>query len=239
MMNWLKSIFRPVRRLIQARFNSASTSESSMRNFAGADYYSADAAMQRHIRLLIAVRARNEFANNSFAYGIINTLADDTIGTGPRLQLENDESLANISDKKAASLQHIERRFHQWADAVDLNGLLRCARIAKAVDGETFIRLLRNPGADREIQLEPRIFEAECVASETLAETPYATSEVVGTYTASCTTSTAIRPSTASGRCIQEAPRGLCPIPTSWRTADVSSTTATSSGPGSIAVFRR
>lgn len=172
MINWLKSIFRPVRRIIQARYNSASMSESSQKNFAGADYYSADAAMQRHIRLLIAVRARNEFANNSFAYGIINTLADDTVGTGPRLQLENDESLANISDAKAVSLQHIERRFHQWADEVGLNGLLRCARIAKAVDGETFIRLLRNPGTDREIQLEPRIFEAECVASETLAETP-------------------------------------------------------------------
>ena len=115
-MNWLKSIFRPVRRIIQARYNSASMSESSQKNFAGADYYSADAAMQRHIRLLIAVRARNEFANNSFAYGIISTLADDTVGTGPRLQLENDESLANISDAKAVSLQHIERRFVQLAD---------------------------------------------------------------------------------------------------------------------------
>lgn len=170
-MNWLKSIFRPVRRYIRAAFNSASTSESSQRNFAGSDFYSADAAMQRHIRLLISSRARNEFANNSFAYGIVSTLADDTIGTGPRLQLENDTPL---TDEKAASLQAIERRFHRWAGQVELNSILRCARIAKAVDGETFIRLLVNPGARREIRLEPRIYEAECVASETLAETPIA-----------------------------------------------------------------
>ncbi len=168
-MSWWKSIFRPVRRYIRAAFNSASMSESSQRNFAGSDYYSADAAMRRHIRLLISSRARNEFANNSFAYGIVSTLADDTVGTGPRLQLEND---APLSDDKAATLQSIERRFHNWADDIELNSLLRCARIAKAVDGETFIRLLVNPGARREIRLEPRIFEAECVASDTLADAP-------------------------------------------------------------------
>ena len=152
------------RQQVIARFNAASRSPESMRNFQGSDFLSADAAMSRSIRKLIASRARNEFVNNSYANGIVTTLADDTIGRGPRLQIEGDEEGEAYSRR--------EKRFHQWAKAVKLNELLRCARIAKALDGETFIRLQLNPNAPREVKLEPRIYEAEYVESSTLAETP-------------------------------------------------------------------
>jgi lambda family phage portal protein len=159
-------ITRPFRRaIVQARFNAASRSLDSMRNFAGSDFLSADAAMSREVRLRIASRARNEFANNSFAYGIIYTLADDTIGTGPRLQLEPNEDI-DIVETTDPALQRRERRFHEWARQVRLDQLLRCARIAKAVDGETFIWLRVNQGTDREVQLEPCLHELEYVGSQ-------------------------------------------------------------------------
>ena len=160
------AISRAVRQhLLLARFNAASRSADSMRNFSGTDFLSADAAMSRAVRKLISARSRNEFANNSFAYGIIFTLADDTIGTGPRLQLEpgEEEPLLSITDP---ALQRREQRFHSWARAVRLNSLLRCARIAKAVDGEIFLLLQNNPAANREVPLEPRLYEAEYVSSE-------------------------------------------------------------------------
>ncbi|NMA46086.1 MAG: phage portal protein [Lentisphaerae bacterium] len=156
-------------RRVYARYNAASTSADSARNFSGTDYLSADAAMTRHVRRLISARARNEFANNSFAYGIIWTLADDTIGTGPRLQLEPSEDMTTVMTTDPA-LQRRERRFHAWARAVKLNALLRCARIAKAVDGETFIWLQVNKGARRDVPLEPKLYEAEYVTSDLYAD---------------------------------------------------------------------
>jgi lambda family phage portal protein len=165
MLKKILSRFRSGGSRVLARYNAASRSGDSMRNFAGTDFLSADAAMSRSVRRLIAARARNEFANNSFAYGIIFTLADDTIGTGPRLQLEPSEDLSSVMTTDPA-LQRRERRFHAWSRAVKLNSLLRCARIAKAVDGETFIWLQTNPAARRAVPLEPRLYEAEHVTSK-------------------------------------------------------------------------
>ncbi|NMA39006.1 MAG: phage portal protein [Lentisphaerae bacterium] len=150
-------------RRIAARINAASRSADSQRNFSGADYLSADAALNRSVRRLISIRSRNEFVNNSYAYGIIHTLADDTIGTGPRLQLEPaEEGDLFTTDPK---FQRREQRFHRWTRQIRLNALLRCARIAKALDGETFIWLQTNPCSGREVPLEPRLFEAEYVSS--------------------------------------------------------------------------
>lgn len=171
MIRKIINLFSPKRRRVLARYNAASQSMDSLRNFAGTDFLSADAAMSRSVRRLIAVRARNEFANNSFAYGIVYTLADDTIGTGPRLQLETHDDTVAIPDLSIdPALQRRERRFHAWSSSVGLNDVLHCARIAKAVDGETFICLQVNPGSGRQVPLEPRIYEAEFVSSDTMSD---------------------------------------------------------------------
>jgi len=55
---------------------------------------SADAAATVEVRRTLRNRARYEVANNSYARGIVLTLANDTVGTGPRLQmLTNDAGL--------------------------------------------------------------------------------------------------------------------------------------------------
>ena len=46
-----------------------------------------DAAASPAVRRTLRNRARYEVANNSYARGIVLTLANDSIGTGPRLQL--------------------------------------------------------------------------------------------------------------------------------------------------------
>ena len=73
--------------------------------------------------------ARYEVANNSYAKGIVLTLANDTIGTGPRLQMLTGDAEANA---------RIEDAFEQWSRAVDLPGKLRTMRMARAETGEAF-----------------------------------------------------------------------------------------------------
>lgn len=156
-----------------ASYNAASVSPDSMRAFQGSDFLDADSAMSRHVRLLTASRARNEFANNSFAYGIVTTLANDTIGRGPQLQLVHAGDEDSMSTPRTeARLQRREFRFHAWAKEVGLCGILRCARIAKAIDGETFVVMVENPASGRECTLQPQIVEAECVRSREFSEIP-------------------------------------------------------------------
>lgn len=159
------------RRLV-ASFNAASLSGDMVKAFAGSDQLSADAAMRRSVRLLIASRARNEFANNSFAYGIVTTLANDTVGRGPRLQLLNPDDDSAYSPRQEEKLQRRERRFRLWCRQVGFNAVLRCARIAKALDGETFILMAENPAAAREVHLQPQIYETEMVRSATWKDQP-------------------------------------------------------------------
>jgi len=91
----------------------------------------------REVRRILRNRARYEVANNSYAKGIVLTLANDTIGTGPRLQMLTDDADANA---------RIEDAFEQWSRAVDLPGKLRTMRLARAESGEAFALLINNPG---------------------------------------------------------------------------------------------
>ena len=53
MLDRIISLFRPPRRVVMARFNAASRSDESQRNFSGTDFLSADAAMSQDVRRLI------------------------------------------------------------------------------------------------------------------------------------------------------------------------------------------
>ena len=74
-------------RVLRARYDAAQTSPENARHWAMADALSADAAGTADVRRRLRERARYEVANNSYAKGIVLTLANDCVGTGPRLQL--------------------------------------------------------------------------------------------------------------------------------------------------------
>jgi hypothetical protein len=73
--------------LVRARFDAAQTTPDNRRHWANADALAADAAASPEVRRTLRNRARYEVANNSYARGIVLTLANDVIGTGPRLQM--------------------------------------------------------------------------------------------------------------------------------------------------------
>ncbi len=168
MLGFLKNIFsqdppakagRPAsmpRRVVLGRYDAAATTEENRRHWANADLLSANAANNPQVRRILRSRARYEVANNSYARGIVLTLANDTIGTGPRLQLLSEDDAANRTAEQA---------FARWAEAVRLPEKLRTLRMARAESGEVFALLTANPAVDSPVKLDMRLIEADQVAT--------------------------------------------------------------------------
>ena len=147
-------------RALLAGYDAAATNDENRRHWANADGLSADAAASPEVRRLLRNRARYEVANNSYAKGIVLTLANDVIGTGPRLQMLTETPEVN---------QRIEREFGRWAKTVGLAEKLRTLRTARATDGEAFAILGSNPKLPGAVKLDLRLIEADQVTTPDLS----------------------------------------------------------------------
>jgi len=143
-------------RRLDAKFDAAQTTPDNRKHWANADALSADAAASPSVRQIMRNRARYEVANNCYGRGIVLTLANDCIGTGPRLQMLSDNPSIN---------QKIETEFAAWAKAVGLAAKLRTMRGAEAVDGEAFGMLSSNENLASPVKLDIRLIEADQVAT--------------------------------------------------------------------------
>jgi lambda family phage portal protein len=151
----ISSAFAP-RNRVEARFDAAQTTSNNVQHWADADALSANVATSAPVRRTLRMRARHEVANNSYAYGIVQTLANDTIGTGPRLQVQTANTDLNTK---------IEREFYRWSNAIGLAAKLRLMRICRSQDGEAFGVLVNNPKIKTPVQLDVKLIEADQVAS--------------------------------------------------------------------------
>lgn len=164
MLRWLSNLFgvKPqarwtrAGRILRARYDAAVTTDDNRRHWANADHLSAKAANSAEVRRILRSRARYEVANNSYARGIVLTLANDCIGTGPRLQMLTPSAEAN---------RRLEREFTRWSRAVDLPEKLRTMRMARAQDGEAFAVLINNPRLPTQVKLDLRLIEADQVTT--------------------------------------------------------------------------
>ncbi len=166
MLTWLSNLFsapKPARMrtrsVVRARYDAAVTNDDNRRHWANADGLSANSSNSPEVRRVLRNRSRYEVANNSYARGIVLTLAHDVVGTGPRLQLLTEDAEAN---------RRIEQAFMLWAKAVGLPEKLRTMRMARATDGEAFAILTNNPALPTDIQLDLRLVEADQVATPDL-----------------------------------------------------------------------
>jgi len=142
--------------VVRGKYDAAQTTPENRRHWANADYLSADAAMGADVRRVLRSRARYEVANNSYAKGIVLTLANYVVGTGPRLQMLTEDAEAN---------RLIEQEFTRWARAVGLAHKLRTMRIAQCESGECFGLLTSNPRIAAPVQLDLRLIEADQVST--------------------------------------------------------------------------
>ena len=140
-------------RNLEAAWDAARTVDGNVKHWANADALGPDAAASSAVRKTLRQRARYEAGeNNSYAKGMVLTLANDTIGTGPRLQLLTDDGAVN---------SRIEQQFNQWSRAVRLAEKLRSMKVAKTVDGEAFANFITNPKLPTPVKLDLALSEAD------------------------------------------------------------------------------
>ena len=150
-------------RFLRARFDAAQTTKDNARHWSAAEFLSADAEADSNVRKILRTRARYEVQNNSYARGIVKTLADDTVGTGPRLQMLLEDEETN---------RKIEHDFQLWAKKTHLAAKLRTIRMARCQDGEAFVMLARNPALKTNVTLDTQLIEADRVTDDELETDP-------------------------------------------------------------------
>lgn len=140
---------------LRAKFDAAQTTDENSRHWANADLLGPNSELDPLIRQKVRSRARYEAANNTYCAGMLRTLANDTIGTGPGLQMQT----GNRDDDSA-----VEMAWWEWMQSTRFAEKLRLMRISKARDGEIFASLRTNPRAKTPVQLDIQLHEAEMVA---------------------------------------------------------------------------
>jgi lambda family phage portal protein len=151
-----------IRESLAASYDAAATTTENAKHWRHTDSRSAASANSASVRKTLRERSRYEcLENNSFAKGIALTLANDTISTGPSLQV-------TLDDRDAS--RAIERQWRKWCKDVRLANKLRTARLAKIIDGETFILKGTNRRSRNSVQLDVRIIEADQIATPNYVE---------------------------------------------------------------------
>ena len=144
--------------VVKARYDAAATSRENVKHWANADGLSANSANSYEVRRTLRMRSRYEIANNSYAQGIVQTLANDLIGSGPSLQ---------IVTRTGQDASQIEAQFAAWMQATDLVSKLRTMTLAKKTDGEAFGILISNPRLPTPVKLDVKLVEADQVTTPT------------------------------------------------------------------------
>ncbi|MDD5327425.1 MAG: phage portal protein [Phycisphaerae bacterium] len=106
-------------------YDAAATSRHNENHWRYADGSDADFWIRQDLPTT-RNRARYEVKNNSYAEGIIETLANDLVGTGPDLQMDTGNSDAD---------SEIEEKFFQWSQDCDIEGKLNFGEILTLTGG--------------------------------------------------------------------------------------------------------
>lgn len=148
----------------RATFDAATTAIENRDHWAAADSLSARSANSAEVRQKLRDRSRYEAQNNPYLRAIISSLANDTIGTGPRLQLsfrEFTDPDFQVRQAPPTNLAHeVEIRWQEWCDEIGLTDKLILADKAETRDGEVFAVKRMNPNL-RGVKLDMQLVEAE------------------------------------------------------------------------------
>ncbi|MEG1880407.1 MAG: phage portal protein, partial [Oscillospiraceae bacterium] len=157
-LSQLFNLKRNTGRRVNAKYDAAQTNADNVRHWSASDGLSADMATAFEVRKTLRERSRYEVNNNSYAKGLVQMLANDTIGTGPRLQMLT-------ADEKINS--KVESDFQQWAECVRLSGKLRTMRMVRCQDGEVFAIIATNPKVKSNVKIDLMLVEADRITDNT------------------------------------------------------------------------
>ena len=143
----------------KAHYDAADTSDENRRHWRPSNGNDATRTNDPPTRKTLRDRSREEARNNCYAIGMLDKLATDMIGTGPRLRLK----IEGVSRKK---LRRIERAWRKWAKSIDLAEDLRIMHISRVRDGESFAAAVTNRTLDPQgVRLDLRVYETEQIAN--------------------------------------------------------------------------
>ena len=127
MIKAIKRLFtRPTSQVTAGRkFEAGESSRHSETYWLNASAGSIDALLVNKLEKLLN-KARYVARNNSYAAGSVDTLANDTIGPGPRLQLETGQTARD---------SEIEDRFTAWAEDSSSIDLMRAQNLGEMLQG--------------------------------------------------------------------------------------------------------
>lgn len=139
---------------IKASYDAAADDAEFSNWWSNADNYSAKRANSLSVRSKLRKRARYEYSNNPFCKGIIDTKANDTIGTGPRLQLQT----RGLSQEIVTG---IEESWAAWCRRAKLADKLRTMVKALGYDGEPFALMTSDDSRPYDVTLGLRLIECD------------------------------------------------------------------------------
>jgi len=139
---------------VRGSYDAAGSQSQWAKHWANADALSPRAANSPGIRRLLRMRARYEVSNNSYAKGMLRTLANYVVGSGPRLQVLTEDEQYN---------EQVETLFQDWAKKVRLARKLWTMRFAWCQDGEAFGLWVTNLTQDHPVKLNLKLIETDQV----------------------------------------------------------------------------
>lgn len=146
-------------RPIRARYDLAQTTNDNKNHWAAADSYDADSANSAAVRSITVRRSRYETENNGYAKGMLRTMANYTVGRGPKLRLQT---------RSAGFNAMVQAAWNRWAKRVKLGRKLRTAVKARCRDGEAFLVAKINDNLRDPVKLDLVGVECEQVTSTDL-----------------------------------------------------------------------
>lgn len=144
-----------VSRLI-AGYDAAQTSVNNEEHWKWADALDAKAANSLQVRKILRERGRYESGNNSWAYGMIQSAANDLVGVGPTIQFHTPNDELN---------EQLEQMHADWMEEISLpEKLITCRRVL-ASDGEAFAFGTTNRSLDSIVKLDMRLVECDQIST--------------------------------------------------------------------------
>jgi hypothetical protein len=158
MMNQAMRLLK--QKIVKARYDAAQTFVGNEGHWGNADTMGPHMANRPEIRRVLRSRSRYEvIENNPYLKGTILSIANDFVGSGPRLEII-DERISE--DRK----QMIENAWDHWCKVRKVRRKLWRMRVSKIVDGESFMVAYRNPYGTHPVELDFQVLEADQVSSQ-------------------------------------------------------------------------
>ena len=147
-------LFGTPQKLRASHYDITRTDPDNARQWDHADSFDSDRANDPQTRQLARNRSRLETDNNPSLKGIVRTIRDYEIGSGPTLHLDHDE------EQYAAD---VEEKWAKWCDEVNFVGKHETMVCGRVTDGEAFARMGINPGLKNPVKLDFQPFECDRV----------------------------------------------------------------------------